>query len=254
VANKKNDRLVDGIIKAHYKYLDETNLSDRVAREMRKVDRIIFVGTCHKDEDIYNPKKIIEIGFEQTCSQPTMVAHMADKLRLRPGYKLLEVGTGCGYSTAVHALLISPGGTLISVERHLELMRRSEDNLVKWYNTLPKSKTGNSKRYQAQVNESLTGFDIELILKNEITKVLLRYGNAFNGYLRYQPYDRIVLTAGANIEYDDTPLVQQLKDGGILLYPKIDYAGIGSMCLVKKKDPLERNEYGTVCFVRLVPQ
>jgi len=192
-APETNDELID-IVTNRRRYLGIERFDDAVLRAMRETDRGAFAppGTRDVYEDSPFP-----IAKHQTCSQPSMVAAMATLLELRPGLKVLEVGTGCGYSAAVTARLISPGGTLFSVEIVPDLTADAERNLAK--------------------------FGLE-------NAVRLVTGDGSAGMPEQAPFDRIYLTAGVGRHFDEEVLLSQLSPGGILLYPE----SYGSMFLVKK--------------------
>ncbi|HLX11405.1 MAG TPA: protein-L-isoaspartate(D-aspartate) O-methyltransferase [Bacteroidota bacterium] len=125
----------------------------------------------------------LPIGCSQTISQPYTVAFMTESLDLKGGEKILEIGTGSGYQAAVLAELKS---RVFTIERHIELSNEAR------------------KRFER--------------LKYDIAS---KSGDGTLGWSEFAPFDRIIVTAGApNVP---EPLLQQLKDGGLLVIP------IGSM-------------------------
>jgi len=126
----------------------------------------------------------LEIGEGQTISAPHMVAMMAEYLELRPGQKVLEVGSGCGYHAAVIARLIAPGGKLYTLERIYELSMKARENIA--------------ASGQADV--------VEVV-----------HADGGEGYPAHAPYDRIFVTCAAPML--PPPLAEQLADGGRLLIP-----------------------------------
>lgn len=122
----------------------------------------------------------LPIGAEQTISQPTMVALMTDALAPRKGDKILEIGTGSGYQTAVLAHYTP---RLYTVERVAAL----------------------SKRAQALLEQ--LGF----------RNIIFKTGDGSLGWESWAPYDRIIVTAGAPVVSD--VLKRQLADGGRMLIP-----------------------------------
>jgi protein-L-isoaspartate(D-aspartate) O-methyltransferase len=145
---------------------------------MRKVPRHRFMPK--NIEEASYEDNAMPIGEGQTISQPFMVAIMTEKLGLKGGEKVLEVGTGSGYQSAVIAEIASK---VVTVEVIPELAKRSK---------------------------KLFG---ELGYKN----VEVIVGDGTLGYPKEAPYDAIIVTAGA--PSIPMPLIEQLKDGGSLVIP-----------------------------------
>ena len=122
----------------------------------------------------------VPIGHGQTISQPYIVAYMTEALRLLPTHRVLEIGTGCGYQTAVLAELAAE---VFSVERIPELAARAR--------------------------ETLDGMGY--------TNVQIRAGDGYEGWPDHAPYDRVLGAAAADTV--PPALVDQLVDGGILVIP-----------------------------------
>jgi len=122
----------------------------------------------------------LPIGRGQTISQPFIVAAMTEALQVEEGHKVLEIGTGSGYQAAILAELC---GTVYSVEIVAELSRAARLVL-------------NRLGYR---------------------NVRLRVGNGRGGWPEFAPYDRIMVTAGA--ETMPHVLLDQLKDGGRIVVP-----------------------------------
>ena len=188
-----NDELID-IVGRRRAYLGLTGFDALVLQAMRRADRKGFVPPDTRG--IYEDEPL-PIGFGQTCSQPSMVAAMACLLDLRPGLRVLEVGTGCGYSAAVTIQLIAPGGRLFSVECIPELTDFAEQNL---------KRSGLPSNY------------------------MLITGDGSLGLPGQTPFDRIYLTAGVGRNFTPAHLINQLGTNGILLYPE----AYGDMHLVRK--------------------
>lgn len=121
----------------------------------------------------------LPIGLGQTISQPYTVAAQSELLKVSPGDKILEIGTGSGYQAMV---LCELGANLYSVERHQKLYERAKDTL-------------RELKYKA----------------------MLKQGDGTLGWTAYAPYDGIIVTAGAPVVPDD--LIAQLNVGGRLVIP-----------------------------------
>jgi len=126
-----------------------------------------------------------------SASQPTMVAAMLAQLRIEPGNRVLEIGTGTGYNAALIAELVGEAGSVVSVEVDGDLARTAREHL------------------------SRSGF--------ERVEVVIADGKG--GFAPKAPYDRIIVTAGAH-EIADA-WAAQLIDGGRLVVPVVDRSGCG---------------------------
>ena len=161
------------------KQLWDRGIRDRlVLGAMARVPRQRFVGP-HLQDKAYSDQAL-GIGCGQTISQPYIVALMSQTLELQGGEKVLEVGTGSGYQTAILAELAAE---VVSVERHAELSVAAAALLA------------------------------ELGYRN----VTLKVGDGSLGWPDEAPYDRIIVTAAAARCPDS--LFEQLQEGGILVIP-----------------------------------
>jgi protein-L-isoaspartate(D-aspartate) O-methyltransferase len=124
--------------------------------------------------------KALPIGAGQTISHPFTVAFQTEKLEVKAGEKVLEIGTGCGYQTAV---LAEVGAKVFSIERQKTLYDKTKLFLP------------------------YLGY----------RSVRLFYGDGYKGIPQHAPYDKIIVTAGA--PYIPNDLLVQLKVGGILIIP-----------------------------------
>ena len=159
----------------------------------------------------------LPIECGQTISQPYVVAAMTEALAIEPTHKVLEIGTGSGYQAAILAHL---AGHVVTVERYRTLAEIAERRLR------------------------------ELELDN----VTVIVGDGTLGAPDHAPFDRIVVTA-ATPELPQT-LVDQLREGGVLIAPVGPTAGVQSLARFRKKageEGLEREELMPVRFVPLVP-
>ena len=187
--------------------------SKRVINALLKVPREEFVPE-HLKEYAYVDTPL-EIGHGQTISAIHMVGMMCELLDLKPGMKVLEIGTGCGYHAAVTAEIVGEEGLVVSIERIPELAERAEKTLRK------------------------LGYD----------NIVVIVGDGSLGYEPLAPYDRIYATAaGPKIP---EPLIKQLKDGGKLLMPIGKY--LQRLVLAEKKgDEVILKDCGAVAFVPLI--
>ena len=186
------------------------NLS--VLDRVKTVPRHIFVDEAigsRAYEDTALP-----IGFGQTISQPYIVARMTEALlEGGPLGKVLEVGTGCGYQTAVLAPLV---GRIYSIERIEALYKRAKDRLK------------------------------ELGIRN----VRLKHGDGVKGWKSQAPFDGILIAA-APLTIPDG-LVEQLAIGGRLLVPVGPEGEQRLVRLVRREQGIERRVLGPVSFVPLL--
>ncbi len=187
-----------------------------VLERIRSVPRHIFVDEALASrayEDTALP-----IGYGQTISQPYIVALMTAALiaDVQPGAKLgkvLEIGTGCGYQTAVLAPFARH---IYSLERIQPLVRRARENL-------------------AAVN---------------VTNVSLRHADGWHGWRSQAPFDAILVAAAP--EEIPRALLEQLDDGGRLVIP-IGLRGRQSLVsVVRDGEEFRRREIAPVSFVPFV--
>ena len=186
--------------------------SPEVLDRIRKVPRHLFVDEALASrayEDTALP-----IGHSQTISQPYVVARMTEALiEGRTGGRILEIGTGCGYQTAVLSPLVKE---VYSVERIPELLRKTKQRLR------------------------------EL----DIYNVRFRLGDGWQGWPKYAPYDGIIVAAAAP-ELPEM-LLEQLAPGGRLVMP-VGPAGAQELTIVTRMDDhFESRPLGGVSFVPLV--
>jgi len=179
----------------------------RVLAAMAKVPRHEFVPPGLRSEAYAN--RPLPIGEGQTISQPLVVAMMSEKLKLRGGEKVLEIGTGSGYQAAVLAEL---GCDVYSIEILPDLAA------------------------QAQARLERLGY-----------KVHVRAGDGFFGWPEAAPFDAVIITA-ATPEIPEG-LVQQLADGGRIILPLGRGDGQSLVLGTKRPSGLELKSFGGVAFV-----
>jgi protein-L-isoaspartate(D-aspartate) O-methyltransferase len=183
----------------------------RVLDAMRRVPRELFVPDEERESAYYDGALPIAEG--QTISQPYVVAHMTEVLRLKGQEKVLEIGTGSGYQTAVLSLLAAE---VYTVERITRLARQAEKTL-------------------AHVGASNVHF---------------RIGDGSLGWPEHAPYDAILVTCAAPAV--PQPLVQQLADGGRMIAP-VGPRGYQDLVLVRKQgQAVTEDRLSPVAFVPLI--
>ncbi len=187
--------------------------NEDVLQQIRNVPRHLFVDEALASrayEDTALP-----IGHGQTISQPYVVARMTEALlEGRAPEKVLEVGTGCGYQTAVLSPLVK---RIYSVERIPELLRKTRQRLR----------------------------DLD------IYNVQFRPGDGWQGWPKYAPYDGIIVAAAAPVLPEK--LLGQLAPGGRMVIP-VGPTGYQELTLVTRHDDhYEQQSLGGVSFVPLVP-
>ena len=149
-----------------------------VLRVMQSLPRHVFVDEALASRSYENTA--LPIGHGQTISQPYTVALMTQTLFNKPRAKVLEIGTGCGYQTAVLAPFCEQ---VVSIERIVKLHRQARDRLY------------------------------DLGVRN----VVFRHGDGFVGYEEYAPFDAIL--AAAVSEDVPQELIDQLGEGGRIVMP-----------------------------------
>lgn len=163
-------QLVKEIIK---KGIEDSN----IIRAIGKIPRHLFMDSAFVNFAYVD--NAFPIGSGQTISQPYTVAYQTELLQINKGDKILEIGTGSGYQTAV---LIELGAKVFTIERQRELFLKTQLFLPK------------------------IGYNPQFF-----------YGDGYIGKPTYGPYDKILITAGApNIP---SKLIEQLKPGGVLVIP-----------------------------------
>ena len=186
--------------------------NEAVLEQIRNVPRHLFVDEALASrayEDTALP-----IGLGQTISQPWVVARMTEALLDGfTGEKVLEIGTGCGYQTAVLAPFVKK---IYTVERIKELMRKTRQRL----------------------------YDLD------IYNVQFRPGDGWEGWPKYAPYDGIIVAAAAD-ELPEK-LLQQMAPGARMIIP-VGRTGYQDLLQVTRKDDhFEEVSLGAVSFVPLV--
>lgn len=180
---------------------------DRVLAAMNRVPREEFVAPGW-ESDAYSDQPL-PIGGGQTISQPYVVARMAELAEIQPDDRVLDVGVGSGYQTAVLAVL---GGSVAGVEIRRELAVQAEERLA------------------------ALGLDVSI-----------RVGDGGYGWPERAPFDAIVVAAAA--PRVPAPLLAQLADGGRLVLPEGDSWKQELVRYRRRGDDFAREEMGPVRFV-----
>jgi protein-L-isoaspartate(D-aspartate) O-methyltransferase len=194
------------------KQLEEKGITDKnVLAAISKVPRHLFLNSSF--EDFAYQDKAFPIGAGQTISQPYTVAFQSQLLEVQKDHKILEIGTGSGYQTAV---LCAMGAKVYSVERQNELFKSTTVLLPK-LNIRPKH---------------------------------LTFGDGYKGLPNFAPFDGIIVTAGA--PFIPQPLMAQLKIGGRLVIPVGEKEQIMTLLIRKNETQFEKHEFGDFRFVPLL--
>ncbi|MBI1807007.1 MAG: protein-L-isoaspartate(D-aspartate) O-methyltransferase [Ignavibacteria bacterium] len=154
----------------------------------------------------------LPIGDGQTISQPFTVAYMTEALEVNKGDKILEIGTGSGYQAAI---LAEMGARVFTIERHMDLLTEARKRFDKF------------------------GYQIAS-----------KCGDGTIGWKEFSPFDGIIVTAGAPDV--PRPLLDQLRDGGMLIIP-IGDTELQTLYVIKRiRDNFETRETAGFKFVPLI--
>ncbi|MBY8961255.1 protein-L-isoaspartate(D-aspartate) O-methyltransferase [Flavobacterium sp. D11R37] len=192
--------------------LEQKGIKDRnVLEAIRKIPRHLFLESGF-EEYAYQDKPF-PIGAGQTISQPYTVAFQSELLQVKKEDKVLEIGTGSGYQTAV---LFHMGAKVYSIERQNELFK-------------------------------ITSL---LLPKLGIRPKHLSFGDGYKGLPNFAPFDSIIVTAGA--PFIPKPLMAQLKIGGRLVIPVGESVQVMTLLIRKTETQFEKHELGDFRFVPLL--
>jgi protein-L-isoaspartate(D-aspartate) O-methyltransferase len=158
--------------------------------------------------------KAFPIGAGQTISQPYTVAFQTELLEVKKGEKVLEVGSGSGYQTAVLCFM---GAKVFTIERQKTLFDKT-------------------KKFLPELGYTAKFF----------------YGDGYKGIPAFAPYDKILVTAGAPLV--PPALLSQLKEGGKMVIPVGDDKGQQMYSILRTKTGFEQTLHGNFKFVPLLEQ
>lgn len=184
---------------------------ERVLKAIGKVPRHLFMDSGFIDHAYQD--KAFPIAADQTISQPYTVAFQTELLQIKKGDKILEIGTGSGYQTAV---LLELGAVVFSIERQLELFKKTSKFLPK------------------------LGYRAKKLI----------FGDGYKGLSGEAPFDGIIVTAGA--PFVPKALLNQLKIGGRLVIPVGSVVQIMTLLIRTGEKAFEKHEYGEFRFVPLL--
>ena len=194
--------------------LKEKGISDKgVLEAIKMIPRHLFLNSSFSDFAYQD--KAFPIGAGQTISQPYTVAFQTQLLEVKKDQKILEIGTGSGYQTAVLCLM---GSKVYSIERQNELFKQTSA-------LLPKLGIGIRPKH-------------------------LSFGDGYKGLPNHAPFDSIIVTAGAPTI--PQALMAQLKIGGRLVIPVGEENQIMTLLIRKNETQFEKHEFGDCKFVPML--
>lgn len=176
-----------------------------------KIPRHLFMDSSFLDHAYQD--KAFPIAADQTISQPYTVAFQTELMQVKRGDKVLEIGTGSGYQTAV---LCELGARVYSIERQHELFKLTSRFLPK------------------------IGYRAKKLI----------FGDGYKGLVEEAPFDSIIVTAGA--PFVPKPLLAQLKIDGRLVIPVGDNVQTMTLFVRKGQTEFEKTEFGEFRFVPLL--
>lgn len=182
-----------------------------VLKAMASIPRHLFIESGF--EDFAYQDKAFPIGAGQTISQPYTVAFQTQLLQVKPDDKILEIGTGSGYQTAVLCMM---GAKVYTIERQNELYRKTAVFLP----------------------------------KVGIRPKVMSFGDGYKGLPKDGPFDGIIVTAGA--PFIPKPLMAQLKIGGRMVIPVGEDTQIMTLLIRKDETHFEQHEFGDFRFVPML--
>ena len=183
-----------------------------VLNAMNEIPRHLFIESVF--EDFAYEDRAFPIAAKQTISHPSTVAEQTELLEVNEGDKILEIGTGCGYQTAV---LIKMNALVYTVERQKDLY----------------------------------DFSTKILRELHLRPKFQRFGDGFAGLPTFAPFDKVLVTCGAEIL--PTELLKQLKVGGKMVIPlgKTDEQILYRFTKISDTQ-FEKEEFGVYKFVPML--
>ena len=191
--------------------IDKEISDSNVLGAIKKIPRHLFMDSSFGDFAYQD--KAFPIAANQTISQPFTVAFQSQLLEVKPNDKILEIGTGSGYQTAV---LLEMSAKVYTIERQQELYRKTKTFLPK------------------------LGYKPKKMI----------FGDGYIGLEEEAPFDGIIVTAGA--PFVPKPLLSQLKIGGKLVIPVGNETQIMTLFIRKSNKEFEKHEFGDFRFVPML--
>ena len=201
----QQDKLIEDLVKDGFLH------DPRVIEAFKKIDRSNFVIEPLKNNAYINSP--LAIGFGQTISQPLTVAFMLEKLDVQPGHKVLDVGSGSGWTTALLAAIVGEKGKVYGIEIIPEIYEFGKANVMRY----------------SFLNKGI---------------VEMYCGNGLEGLKEAAPFDRIMCSAA--VQEIPPAFKDQLKIGGKMIFPMNN-----SLWLMSKKNEtdFDTEEYPGFIFV-----
>jgi len=188
--------------------------TQRIIKAFRKIKRVDFLP-----EDLKNLAELNEalpIGYGQTISQPLVVAFMLELLQPKEGEKILDIGSGSGWTTALLAEIVGEKGKVIGLEIVPELVEFGRKNVEKY----------------------------DFIKEKRVEIV---FGDGTKGYQKEAPFDKILVSAEAKKLYPAWK--EQLKIGGRIVVPIMNSIWL---FVKKSKEDFEKRKFPGFVFVPLI--
>ena len=186
-------------------------VDEKVLNAIREIPRHLFLDSSFEEHAYEN--KAFPIGADQTISHPYTVAFQTELLQVTENHKILEIGTGSGYQTAI---LLQLKAKVYTIERQLELFKKTKLFFTKM------------------------GYRPKKVI----------FGDGYKGLETEAPFDGIIVTAGA--PKVPKALLAQLKIGGRLVIPVGDKEQIMTLFIRKSEKEFEKEEFGNFRFVPLL--
>ena len=185
--------------------------SQAIIDAMLEVDRHMFVPD-HQKKNAYSDRPL-PIGYNQTISQPYIVAYMTEKLKVERNHKVLEIGTGSGYQAAILS------------------------KLCKYV-------------YTIEIIPELAQVASKALTDQGFNNISFKTGDGYNGWVEEAPFDRIIVTAAP--DKIPEKLIDQLKPDGRMIIPVGDPLSMQYLWVVTKQEGA-RYKKQKILPVRFVP-